>query len=328
MPAARDLILITTFIDDEHIADLLRSVVASNRVLDVLLVVVNQLDLPLCVDRSNPRVRIVEICPHRRLSLSEARNLALDWLEQSGESGQHVMFPDDDSTFDREFFDAWREVVRHGQSYVMLIYNRGTREPFRAFPLPEGRRMGRGDFRYALSVNLIIAAATLARTGRFDERLGVGAEYGGGEDYDFYLRVCRHASFVFTRRLHNFHPATRSQFADLPLHRLLERYRSYSRAYMYLILLHGLYLEIPRSVLRAFLASAWCLATFQVKRGLVQLDTAVVRLGYAVWFGLRRRSLCSAGTNPSPARRSRQIHFRNHRVQPHADRNRPTRKGP
>jgi hypothetical protein len=291
-----DLIMITTFIDKDYIGGFLESVIASNASLNLLVVIVDQLGASPFTQSDNPLVHLEWIFPKCRLSLSRARNMAYEHLRERDIASSHVMFPDDDSSFDTVFFERYGGIVREGESYLTALYDAGTRQFFRAFPREDGKRLGRRDFNYSLSCNLIIAHDVCRKVGDFDERLGVGAEYGAGEDRDYYLRACKYTHFTYAGQLHSFHPGVGDLFTEMPLGQLLRRYASYSRAYIYLVFLHGLFLEALKSVVLSLGASLYFLLRLRPKRSLVHLHTGLIRLGYACAFGVRYRSLFGTET--------------------------------
>lgn len=90
-----------------------------------------------------------------------------------------------------------------------------------------------------MSVNMIIQYDHFIEIGFFDERMGVGAKYGAGEDGDFFLRICeRFGPFVFNQHLHTFHPASDTKFATISLKALIERYKKYGEGVVFLLCKH------------------------------------------------------------------------------------------
>lgn len=92
------------------------------------------------------------------------------------------------------------------------------------------------NYQNAMSVNMIIQYDHFIEIGFFDERMGVGAKYGAGEDGDFFLRICeRFGPFVFNQHLHTFHPASDTKFATISLKALIERYKKYGEGVVFLL---------------------------------------------------------------------------------------------
>ena len=201
------------------------------------------------------------------------------------------MFPDDDSIFDDVFFARYSKIVQAGKNYLMVIYEQGSRNYYLSAPKKEGRRLGREDFKYSASVNMVITHDVVRRVGDFDEQLGTGAEYGACEDHDYYLRACEYTNFFFTSRLYTFHPGKREVFIGVPLNKLLRKYASYGRGYIYFVLLHGLFMEAPKSIARAFAASIYFLLRLELKRSVVQLYAGLIRLKYTCMFLVRYKGL-------------------------------------
>ncbi|MFH1114219.1 MAG: hypothetical protein V1792_09885 [Pseudomonadota bacterium] len=288
---AYDIIMIATFIDDEYIDRLLNSVVVNNRSVDILIIVVDQ-TCSKCLFRSdNTRVRIHRLHQKSLIPLSRARNAALEFVMQSGIVASHVMFPDDDALFDSPFFYRYGNVVQTGRSYLIVAVNEENNEPYRRFPLEDGQRLDRRHYQYSMSINMILSMEAVVSTGYFDERLGVGANYGACEDWDYYLRACRHTPFEFSKALHVYHPSIESAISRLPMGRVLARYKSYSKAFIFFAYRHRMFWEIPKSVGRALVASGYLCLARQFKRSVAQLYAAVVRSLYACAFLVKRREL-------------------------------------
>lgn len=286
-----DLIIITTFVDKQHIDNLFQSVIENNTSVDILMVVVDQLGASAFTESDNGKVHLEWVFTGRRLSLSKARNSALEYLRRHNIRSKHVMFPDDDSTFDDIFFARYSKIVQADKSYLTVVYDQGSWNYYLSSPKKEGRRLGRKDFKYSSSVNMIITHDVVQKAGDFDERLGSGTEYGSCEDLDYYIRACEYTDFVFTNRLYTFHPGKREMFMGTPLNKLLRKYASYCRGYSYFVVLHGLFMEAPKSIARAFAASIYFFLRLELKRSVVQLYAGLTRLKYTCVFLARYNSL-------------------------------------
>lgn len=286
-----DIIMVTTFVDDDYIDGLLRSVIENNHTLDVMLVVVDQMGGPALRKSDNLKVHIECLRVEGPLALSRARNVALEYITRSGIKASHIMFPDDDVTFDRQFFDHLKNIVRPDMSYMIVIYNEGTNDYFKPIPAKDGKRLKPKHFEYSSSVNMIITQDACDKAGGFDEMLGVGAQYGSSEDADFFIRISKYAPFVFTNKLYVFHPSKKSLFAEIPFKALIKKYTSYSKGHIYLVYRHHMYWLAPKSVVRAIGASIHFLLRLQLKRSLVQFLTAMARLRYSCEFLLRYKEI-------------------------------------
>jgi hypothetical protein len=129
-----------------------------------------------------------------RVSLSRARNLALERLLDDGEIEPDtvVAFPDDDcwypagflrqvvELFERETeLDFW--ICRYGSQPVMESFAHGRPALART----------REVVRNASSNTMFLRGRVVSSIGEFDEGLGVGTPMGGSEDLDYALRASR-----------------------------------------------------------------------------------------------------------------------------------------
>lgn len=288
-----DLVMVVTFIDNQSICSMLKSVIDSNHNTQVLIVLVNQLDIPISIDSLNKNVHVESIYPKCALSLSGARNIAIKYIKDNKIKFNHIMFPDDDSTFDKTFFESFKDVIESNKNYIISVYNANTKDYYRPFKLQDNQILEKKDFKSAISVNMILAYETLLKTGEFDESLGIGTRLGSAEDLDYYIRACSITHFRFASRIYNYHPSAKSLFDSAGLVKLLNRSVSYSRGYIYVMFRHKLFWESFNIVVRALLASGYFLVKLQFKRSIVNFLTFFIRLTHFVYFLMNYRNYFS-----------------------------------
>ena len=121
-----DLIMITTHQNDLNIYKLINSIDSNIENLKVMLVVVSQ-KCKVALISKNPLLSIV-FFETDKMGLSKARNIALNYLLQNNISSEYIMFPDDDSSFDVNFFLNFPRLLNTDKCYITPIYNTGTKD--------------------------------------------------------------------------------------------------------------------------------------------------------------------------------------------------------
>jgi hypothetical protein len=130
------------------------------------------------------------------LSLSAARNRILAVGDLAPDD--LLMFPDDDCYFPVGAFSFIRDMVEAADADLVFV-------PFAdppGFPASRDARLRRPTvfdvMRRVGSCNLVVKAKLARAVGAFDETLGLGATYPGGEDTDYAMRAWRlsRASFI------------------------------------------------------------------------------------------------------------------------------------
>lgn len=125
-----------------------------------------------------------------RVSLSKARNIMLSTLEDSDFSNSVVAFPDDDCWYPYQnldsIFGAFLSIPD-----LDMFFCRYSSSPS-ILPIDFSRRFSPGIFSVvacASSNTMVMRGDLVLKAGMFDETLGVGAQYNGGEDTDFALKI-------------------------------------------------------------------------------------------------------------------------------------------
>lgn len=185
-------------------------------------------------------VAIRTIDHSRPLSLSAARNLALRFADEQDIRADHIVFPDDDTTFDSGYFENWMQFVTLGNAYLGSIRNAEDKSDYMAYPAAD-RLRGRTELLpWVASTALAVPWHLYQQVGEFDEELGVGAKWGSSEDLDYFLRCCEHTEFHYVRQLSNYHPSRGGKYAAMSSDQIRRRFRSYSDGYLRVLYRHGL----------------------------------------------------------------------------------------
>jgi hypothetical protein len=129
-----------------------------------------------------------------RVSLSRARNLALERLLADGEIGPDsvVAFPDDDCWYPAGFLRQVVELFERETELDFWICRYGSQPVAESFA--HGRpalARTREVVRNASSNTMFLRGRLVTSIGEFDEGLGVGTPMGGSEDLDYALRASR-----------------------------------------------------------------------------------------------------------------------------------------
>ncbi len=246
-----NLIFISTFIDRKNIDNLINTVTENNQTLSILFIIVNQTKSELILP-SSTHIDFHQI-NKERLSLSKARNIGINYLTENNIQFEHIMFPDDDTTFSDVFFDRYKDYISSDENYLIDVYCFGSNNLFKQLKYPEGEFLNRYNFEAAMSVNMIINYKTFMQVGLFDERLGVGAKYGAGEDTDYFIRASDSIvhGFIFTKVLYNFHPSSSNKFSKMKLQHIINKYTNYGNGVIFMLCKHKMYLEAFNICFRA-----------------------------------------------------------------------------
>jgi hypothetical protein len=247
-----DLVMIVTCINDNYIIQMMESVIINNHYITVLILFINQSSLAFDFKNSNSRVFIKEI-KSKKTSLSNSRNAGIDYLLNNSIKFQHIMFPDDDSTFSESFFQRYKNQINDKTNYLIDVYCEGTEKLFKNNNYKNGEVLSHHNYDAAISVNMIVNYNTFINVGFFDERIGVGAKYGAGEDADYYLRACGVApqAFIYNKNIFNFHPSTADKFSNMKLFQTIDKYVSYGNGAIFMFCKHKMYIEALKTCFRA-----------------------------------------------------------------------------
>lgn len=249
-----DLVFVTTSSSVKLLESYFECILLNNN-LKLLVVLVCQKGIEVLAPCSiNTSIHIIK--SKKQMSLSLARNYALEWLEENKIKFPFIMFPDDDSTFDQSFFYNFKSVVNEESNFLIDVKNHSDAGFFIKHHFQNGEFLDLKYWNKSCSVNMIINSDTMTYLKRFDENLGVGAKYGAGEDCDIFIRSVKGGfSFIFTNELYTMHPAATKIYCDLSLSMLIKRFNNYGRGVVYVLMKHDMNFEALKVCFRGFLGS-------------------------------------------------------------------------
>jgi len=225
-----DLIMLSTGKEAILLEGLIESIEGNTEGLGVHLLLVNQGPQRNWTSQ-DPKLSIESIEVGQQMSLSAARNLGLKHLSQKNIEAKYLLFPDDDSTFKADFFQAIKPHLDLPKPLLAKICNVEDGGDYRSYPKIE--KCGKTELKgIVASVSLIIPFALIAEIGPFDEKLGVGAKWGSSEDLDYYLRACQLEEFCFLPELKNYHPSRFGKYEQLGQPQIKKRFASYTDGYL------------------------------------------------------------------------------------------------
>jgi GT2 family glycosyltransferase len=173
-----------------HLHTLLESLGRQRAAIELVLVMRDSGSRP----READNVRIHALSQPLRISLSRARNVAIDYAREQRllEAADVVGFPDDDCSYPSGLLARVAALIDDGNDIVVGTYgpaaDRVDRERFPSTGRPLSAAL---TMRTVSSNNMFFAAHVVAAVGNFDERFGLGARYGAAEDTDYVLRALR-----------------------------------------------------------------------------------------------------------------------------------------
>jgi hypothetical protein len=237
MPEKFDIIAVSTGHDTSLLDKLLNSVSSAQEELRIGVILIVQGEL-WPTDERYPLILKVIHSPER-IGLSKARNLGLKFLFEQDWQIKHIIFPDDDSTFDSHYFKFYQNLCVGNQAYLAKIKNEDNLNNYRAYPTKKLR----GTLNllpYVASVSLIVPYAFVKKVGFFDENLGAGAALGSSEDLDYFLRILPFGDFIFHPEIYNLHPSRFGKYNQLSTEKVKNRFQTYTDGYLYVFFKHGL----------------------------------------------------------------------------------------
>jgi len=232
-----DLVLVSTCIDDSCISTMINSVIDNNFEISVFILCLNQFDSDIEY-KPNSKHTFVETIKVERGSLSSVRNIGLKHIKDLQLSFNHIMFPDDDSVYCNMFFSRYLSCVEKGKNYVIDVLNLESDGKYRTINLEDGQVVDISDYKYVMSVNMIVSHSDLLKVDGFDPNLGVGTKNGAAEDADFFVRISQFSSFEYSNKLFNYHPKNTDKFRTMTSFVIYQKLKTYSRGYMFFLKKH------------------------------------------------------------------------------------------
>ena len=227
-----ELLFITTCNTLSYIFKLLTSIKKNNDKSSILIIIVCQDNIIINVNEYQTKyIQIQTLNYSKKLSLSFARNCALRYIIKHHISYDYIMFPDDDSVYDEFFFKLWSKTAL-GNKLISIKYS-DKEGYFNLLRLPSGTLLSPSHYKMASSVNMIIDRKTVEAIGLFDERLGVGALYGSGEDSDYFIRATKISPFRAYPWLYNMHPSAYYKYRKMDLKDIIRRFNNYGKGMVF-----------------------------------------------------------------------------------------------
>ena len=276
-----NLILITTAITKEYIEKLLQSISNNNKSIRcyILIVLQNGLEIPIR-DYSTDKLDIDYITIPNQVNSSKGRNIGIEYVIHNRIHGKYIMFPDDDSTFNKDFFDNFNNSLNDNSCYIITAYCEGTEILYNSYhsKIRHGTIIKR-DFALKIgTINLILNYNIFKRVGLFDELMGVGAIHGAGEDSDYFLRALKYSDFYFNSNLYTFHPSPSMTYDKLSFRKLISRYKKYGDGVIYMLCKHRMYYSAITCIAKGFVGSIIAMAKFQGRLSIARFYAGFVRL--------------------------------------------------
>jgi hypothetical protein len=286
-----DLIMIVTHRDIECVHELLLSIESCEGLINVLVIIISQVKDFSYLPRKN--VFNIKIIVQSPMGLSKARNIGLNYLSSVGYSSKYIMFPDDDTTFDKFFFLNFKKATLSNSCFITPIYNEGSKDFYIGSSSKHNFQMKISDLSLVGSPNQILLYDKLKNYLYFDENLGLGAKYGSSEDMDLFVRLIKKGEvFIYTNKLYTFHPKKVSNYYGKSFKDVISRFRNYSFGYAFLISKHNLNFLIPNYLFRTLAASLYFLFKLKFKLSLAYLYQLFIRIHFIVFFIVNRKFKC------------------------------------
>lgn len=276
-----DIIFITTCINKKYINRLLTSISNNNQQIKCLVVVTLQNDISVDVTpylSDNTRIETIEI--DEQENSSKGRNIGIGYVLDKGFECRHIMFPDDDSSFDSSFFELYSISTNENTSYVVPTYCENTKIYYnKAFSKLKPQQILGEKFVLNIGTwSYILAFDAFKKVKTFDENMGVGAKYGAGEDGDYYLRCLRVGPMVYIQSLYTYHPAPATTYKDMSFQQLLNRYKKYGEGVVYMLVKNKLYGMALRCAFNGMAGSIVALFSLKPKLSVVRAYAFIIRL--------------------------------------------------
>ncbi len=273
-----DLIFIATFINELTVNKLIQSISINNKHINLFLVLVNQTESLIHIDDFKSDWVFIKQIKSGRISLSAARNIGIKYVLDNEINSSYILFPDDDSSFDNHFFSQFKNLTLQNSNFLIDVFGENTKDLYVKNNLSHGKFVKDNKLQIAMSVNMLINSDTFRKVGFFDEKMGVGAKYGAGEDTDYFLRgVAISGPFGYNKLLWNYHPKFESKYENLNLKELIRKYKNYGRGVIYLYVKHKLYFMGIKSCFNALFGSFIAFLKLDFKLSLARFYAFFIR---------------------------------------------------
>ncbi len=224
-----DLLFISTGSDAKLLKSLIASISGNTEGVKVYLLIVNQ-GPSFKFENKDPFLEIQILEHGAQISLSAARNIALKQLFKEEVRAKHLMFPDDDTSFRKDFFLNYSSLSAKA-AYLAKIINTEDGKDYRKYP--QQKLCGRKELiPWVASVSLVLPYKIVCEIGFFDPKLGVGAKWGSSEDLDYFLRASQKVEFCFLPDLKTCHPSRFGKYWQMKPSQIRNRFKAYTDGYL------------------------------------------------------------------------------------------------
>jgi hypothetical protein len=279
-----DIVLITTFINNNRIYDLLKSLKYLNG-LKTILILVDMLDEPIKINYTNYESKIIHLKIKKKLSSSASRNIGLKYLFENIQNYNYLMYPDDDTTISENFKEEF--VKLENSNYILNVLSTNTKEKYAKYKKYDNELISEKDIEFVGCVRFLFNKETIEKNGYFDERMGVGAKYGAGEDGDYFLRVLKHQKLIYKENLYTYHPAANLKYDSMNLKTLINRFKNYGVGAIFLFYKHKMHSNAIKIIIKALLGFLIHLLSFNLKISIAYFAAFLYRLYYFIKFHLK-----------------------------------------
>ncbi|GHV36289.1 hypothetical protein FACS1894178_7330 [Bacteroidia bacterium] len=270
-----DLVLITTFQNFDHIGQLSASL-ERNKNVKIFCILINQ-----TIDKHCNNCQNVAQLFSEKTSLSHARNIGLQYLEEKNMDYQHIMFPDDDAFFDENFFENYKNVVEINKNYLINVLSPDRKEWVYGLKKIQNSMVKKSNFDAAISINMLVSRNVMRKVGFFDEHLGVGTENFAGEDTDFFLKIYEQGNcFETATSLTVIHPSHKDKIKTFTVKKLKNEAKKYSKGLIFVLKKHKI--STFYVCFKAFAGFLYHLLKFNFKTSLSYFYLFIFRVKYAV----------------------------------------------
>lgn len=271
-----NLVFIVTYQNNNNIYSLLDSL-KQNCYVKLLVILVNQTG-ELTSTKMDNFTDFVQI-ETSQLPLSVARNVAITHLLEKNVNFNHIMFIDDDSSFNNSFFENYISSVKINFNYIIDVFCLGTDKLYIKNIFINKKEVMLKDYRNVFSVNMIISKECFDFLKYFDSNLGAGTKYGSGEDLDYFIRAKSFDFyFQYNKDLYNFHPSPNDKYQNVSFENLIKRFIKYGDGVIYVLCKHGLYFYAFLTCIRGLLGSVLYLFKLNIKLSISYFISFISRL--------------------------------------------------
>lgn len=283
------LVLVVPYVDEKNILNFVDSLININSI-KCLVILVDMLAEPLHLEFNSENITMVKLNKFEKFNSSESRNIGLKYLQDKDIDYDFLMFPDDDTTFDESFHKNFEHLVLG--NYLLNLRCEKTLAKYANYKKKNLTAAGYQDVFFVGCVRFLFTRKLIEKVGLFDEKLGIGAQFGAGEDGDFFLRALQIEEIVYLEELYTIHPGPSLKYSKLSISDLNMRFKNYANGVIYMLIKHGLYRESIKIILKSFLAIFYYTLKFNFKMSFIYILVFFQRLKYFITH-LRNKKVCN-----------------------------------